>query len=295
MATELKTDAWHRYMMYRSDDASHVQFASTANGQTAIEAGKKFAGRARSDVWAKDMALVGRVRRFLGANFHWHARLSKSGSDLEVVEMLQLMVRGGSIHVVAQEPARVGSVASVTENPKSSFWGSDHYSHIFDVPFADRYQAQLEAMNAGGPSLSDIRAMNDSINVEFMHAAVLADPLGTLPVFARAGWVSKYGLPDLSEYGMDRNADAKSFAGDASTTFTNSPPFGYEPDQSEDSSVIDIAARGLSEAEEAECDAMYEARMTYCNALSKMYGNDARTYLACKQQAFQDYQACRGY
>jgi len=26
-----------------------------------------------------------------------------------------------------------------------------------------------------------------------------------------------------------------------------------------------------------------------------MYGNDARTYLACKQQAFQDYQACRGY
>jgi hypothetical protein len=32
-----------------------------------------------------------------------------------------------------------------------------------------------------------------------------------------------------------------------------------------------------------------------CSALSKMYGSDVRTYLACKQQAFSDYQACRGY
>ncbi|WP_156132284.1 hypothetical protein [Paraburkholderia terrae] len=130
-------------------------------------------------MWAKDADLVDRVRRFLGKNFHWHARLSKSGSDLEVVEMLQMMVRGGSVHVIAQEPARVGSAASVTEKPKSSFWGADHYSHIFDVPFAERYRDQLKAMNAGGPTLADIRGMYDSVNAEFMHAAVLADPLGT--------------------------------------------------------------------------------------------------------------------
>jgi hypothetical protein len=58
---------------------------------------------------------------------------------------------------------------------------------------------------------------------------------------------------------------------------------------------MDIAARGVSEADEAECDAMYEMRMTYCRGLSQMYGGDPRTYLACKEQAFQDYQACRGY
>lgn len=295
MATELKTDAWHRYVMYRSDDTSLLRIASTEDGRKAIDAGKTFTRRAYADVWAKDADLVDRVRRFLGKNFHWHARLSKSGSDLEVVEMLQMMVRGGSVHVIAQEPARVGSAASVTEKPKSSFWGADHYSHIFDVPFAERYRDQLKAMNAGGPTLADIRAMNDSVNAEFMHAAVLADPLGTLPVFARAGWVSRYGLPDLSEYGMDQDTNSKSFADDAPTSFANTPPFGYAPDQSNDSSAIEIAARGLSEAEEAECDAMYETRMTYCNALSKMYGNDARTYLACKQQAFQDYQTCRGY
>ncbi|MDR5738415.1 MULTISPECIES: hypothetical protein [unclassified Caballeronia] len=59
--------------------------------------------------------------------------------------------------------------------------------------------------------------------------------------------------------------------------------------------AVKLAARGLSDADEAECDAMYEARMTYCNALSKMYGGDARTYLTCKQRAFEAYQACRGY
>ncbi|SDJ04219.1 hypothetical protein SAMN04487926_1318 [Paraburkholderia steynii] len=207
MATELKTDAWHRYVMYRSDDTSLLRIASTEDGRKAIDAGKTFTRRAYADVWAKDADLVDRVRRFLGKNFHWHARLSESGSDLEVVEMLQMMVRGGSIHVIAQEPARVGSAASETEKPKSSFWGADHYSHIFDVSFAERYRDQLKAMNAGGPTLADICAMNDSVNAEFMHAAVLADPLGTLSVFARAGWVSRYGLPDLTEYGVDDKAD----------------------------------------------------------------------------------------
>lgn len=78
------------------------------------------------------------------------------------------------------------------------------------------------------------------------------------------------------------------------TPLSDAQPFEYSPDTVGDD-VTDLAARGVSAAEEAECDAMYEARMTYCSALSKMYGGDVRTYLACKQQAFADYQACRGY
>jgi len=291
MATELKSDAWHRYMMYRSDDTSLMPFAPEETRHDAIEAGKKFTGDAYADVWAKDASLVGRIRQFLGGNFHWHERLARSGSDLEVVEMLQYMVRGGSIVVIPQEHARGDGGASVCEKPRSSFWGADQYSHIFEMSVADRYRAQLqlETMNAGGPTLAEIRAMNDSINTQFMHAAVLADPLGTLPLFARAGWVSRYGLPDLSEYGSEPMDQ------DPTTPFANAQPFEYATHPSDDGDIIDIAARGVSDAQEAECDAMYEARMTYCSALSKMYGNDARTYLACKQQAFQDYQACRGY
>jgi hypothetical protein len=79
-----------------------------------------------------------------------------------------------------------------------------------------------------------------------------------------------------------------------SASLGDARPFEYRPEAIGDD-LAEIAARGPGNAEEAECEAMYEARMTYCRALSKMYGGDARTWLACKEQAFRDYQACRGY
>src|SRR5262249_46194831 len=55
-----------------------------------------------------------------------------------------------------------------------------------------------------------------------MHAAVRADPIGTLPLFAKAGWVSKYGLPDLSAYGAE-------MVEGASALLTDATPFEYFP------------------------------------------------------------------
>lgn len=295
MATELKSDAWHRYNMYRRDDASLRQFASEDELRRLVEAGKKFTGGAGAEIWAKDAGLVGRVRQFLGMSFHWHARLAVSGSNLDVIEMLQTMVRGGSVYVIPQELAHNSGPVRGDEEPRSSFWGADHYSHVLDVSLAQRYSAQLDAMNADGPTLADIRAMHDVINVEFMHAAVQADPLGTLPIFARAGWVSRYGLPDLSGYVADPTGEAESYCVDSTALPLDAQSFQYLSEQPDDRGIVDLAARGLSASDEAECDALYEVRMTYCSALSKMYGSDARTYLACKQRAFQDYQACRGY
>lgn len=77
--------------------------------------------------------------------------------------------------------------------------------------------------------------MNDSINQKFMHAAVLIDPLGMLPTFARAGWISKYGLPDLSNWGREEEdgdtlkVDEFSETGDdgASTPLGDAQPFEY--------------------------------------------------------------------
>jgi hypothetical protein len=91
-----------------------------------------------------------------------------------------------------------------------------------------------------------------------------------------------------------RNTFAAASDSDGNGLFSDAQPFEYQPGAIDDN-VMELAARGVSEAQEAECDAMYEARMTYCSALSKLYGGDARTYLACREQAFQDYQACRGY
>ena len=103
MATELKTDSWHRYVLYRRDE-QYMTFRPDDERRKAAEAGKKFTASAYADVWAKDAALVQRVRQFLGKNFHWHAELAKSGSDLEVVQMLHEMVRGGSIVVIPEQP-----------------------------------------------------------------------------------------------------------------------------------------------------------------------------------------------
>ena len=115
MSTELKTDSWCRYMLYRKEDYSKGIFF-TREEKRAVEAGSKFTMAAYPDVWARDAGLVKRVRQFLGDNFHWHDRLSKSGSNLEVMQTLRDMVRGGSV-VVIPETAVSGAVGSSSRAP----------------------------------------------------------------------------------------------------------------------------------------------------------------------------------
>jgi hypothetical protein len=234
MGTELKTDSWHRYvlyrLLYRRDDFMHGTFADEATKKTAIDAGRKYTLRAHADVWARDAVLVARVRQFLGDNFFWHERLAKSGSDIAVVQMLQSMVRSGvsAVVVIPEEASRSGGTGATSEEPAtSSFWGRTDYDAELDVPLADRYRAQFEQMNGGGPTSAQIRAMTDDMNAGFMHAMVLKDPVGMLPLFAQAGWISKYGLPDLSDYGADDDGSAERLIdGDAPTPLGDAQPFG---------------------------------------------------------------------
>jgi hypothetical protein len=97
-------------MLYRSGER-YMTFKPDDERRKATDAGKKFTLSAYADVWAKDAKLVQRVRQFFGENFHWHDRLAKSGSDLEVVQTLHEMVRGGSIVVIPEEPVRSGGIA----------------------------------------------------------------------------------------------------------------------------------------------------------------------------------------
>lgn len=91
MKAELITDAWHRSVMYRNCDYSRDIFPGQEQKE-AIETGKNFVANAHPEVWAKNAGLVQRIRDFLRANFHWHDRLVKSGSDLDVVKTLVDMV-----------------------------------------------------------------------------------------------------------------------------------------------------------------------------------------------------------
>jgi hypothetical protein len=304
MAAELKTDAWHRYMLYRSSER-YMTFEPEEKRKEAVDAGKRFTASAYADVWAKDAELVKRVRVFLRENFHWHDRLATSGGDLSVVQTLMDMVRGGSVVVIPEKPILSGGIAWPSKKPaSSSFWGVEDYDPPRYASVKERYLAQIAELQANETPWSVIEAMNDSINQKFMHAAVLIDPLGMLPTFARAGWISKYGLPDLSRWGQEADADADSNTPDLSI-FSDSDevdvrtPLGdAQPFELGESTVSDdvreMAARGVSEGHEAECLSEYEFELEQCNFIGAMY-NDPRTYALCRQNAFSNYQSCRGY
>lgn len=306
MPTELKTDAWHRYMLYRSGEP-YMSFESEEKRKATVQAGKRFTASAYADVWATDAQLVKRVRTFLRENFHWHDRLARSGTDRDVVQTLMNMVHGGSVVVIAERQAYSdGGIACTPSNAAAtSFWGVEDYDPPRYASVQERYAAQFAELQATETPWEEIESKNDGINRKFMHAAVLVDPLGTLPVFARAGWISKYGLPELSSWGQDNDAeggdgeprDVDIFSdtreGSTPTPLGDAQPFELG-DITLSDEVNQIAARGVSEGQEAECFAQYEFELEQCNFLGALY-SDPRTYALCRQHAFMNYQTCRGY
>jgi hypothetical protein len=225
MATELKSDSWHRYMLYCNGDTSIMPYASRKEKQHAVDDGKKFTMAAYPDVWAKDVGLVKRVRRFLGENFHWHDRLAKFGSDLEVVQTLFDMVRGGSIAVIPEGPVRSGGISYPQQKAGSSFWGVENYGESAFVSLKERYRAQLERMNADQPTWAETVAMMDGINASFMAQTAGRSPLLDA-VFRAAGWADKY-------------ADV---AGGTSSLLGDGQPFAHFPlDKSGLGDTFDIA------------------------------------------------------
>jgi hypothetical protein len=281
-------------MLYRSGEP-YMSLEDEEKRNEAVEAGRTFTSLASADVWAKDAELVERVRAFLGGKVHWHERFAKSGTDLQVVRTLMGMVQSGSVVVIPEEPVRSGGIGKHASNGAVSFWGVENFDPPRYASVQERYQAQIAELQANETPWAEIQAMNDSINQKFMHAAVLADPLGTLPTFARAGWISKYGLPDLSTWNRAADMDGASDSdeGETPTPLSNALPFELgESTVSDD--VIGIAARGVGEAQEAECFSQYEADLIECNAYSRMT-RDPYTYVSCKQQAFNRYNQCRGY
>jgi hypothetical protein len=90
----------------------------------------------------------------------------------------------------------------------------------------------------------------------------------------------------------DSGSSAMSF-GEESPPLDEASPFEYSQN-SLISDVIDIAARGVSDANEAECFAEYEFDLEQCNVVVAMT-RDPRSLAMCKETAFSNYQRCRGF
>jgi len=185
MATELKTDGWRRYMMYRSGE-QYMTFEPEERRREAAEAGKKFAAMAYADVWAKDAELVKRVRAFLGRNFHWHDRLVKSGADLDVVQALKEMVRGDSVVVIPEDALRGGSPGSAL------LPATKRASSVMDPETAEEMRAIARSILyppgeavLSGPYRPDRQASGQlaAARAEMAKAAGTSTPLGDAPPF----------------------------------------------------------------------------------------------------------------
>ncbi|MEX3693329.1 hypothetical protein AB3X91_19330 [Paraburkholderia sp. BR14263] len=87
---------------------------------------------------------------------------------------------------------------------------------------------------------------------------------------------------------------AADLEGDTSSTpLGDAQPFEYSED-APGADVQELAARGVSEADEGECYAQFERELDECGLYSAMT-KDPYTYVACKAQAFANYNQCRGY
>lgn len=242
MATELKSDAWHRYMLYQADDRSLPTFASNAEKQQATEAGKQFVLAAYPDIWARDAGLIQRVRGFLACNFPGHRRLAQSGTDLAAVQTLQAMVRAGSVLVIPEAATRSGGIlvsnASAANTPSYTDMDSDEIGEMLACVHSILYPPGEPVLP--GPYDPATRGDLMAAAKEVMGSSSLADTVG----------------------------------GDGALIMT---------------------ALGVSEDDEARCFAEYELEMDICSLKTAMLGGDPRVYLQCSQQAFSNYQHCRGY
>jgi hypothetical protein len=253
MEIELKIDGWKRYMLYRASDYRYRVGASETK-QKSSDAGKKFTLSAYSDVWAKDAALVGRVRKFFRENFHWYERRANTDSDLAIVELLFESIRSGAVVVAQEEPPRSGGGSSFRPARTSSLFGASMEG------YGSSYLEQLRRDDAAEAFTNRMRAQ--------MEAGAKQ---------AAARW-----------------AAADNDASKTSTPLGDARPFDLA-EQSPRGNAIDIAARGISEEQHAECDSLYDRDMELCNFKKALYGGDMRTYLLCTTEAFQNYQSCRGY
>jgi hypothetical protein len=220
-SSELKTDASQRWTMYSKDAYEGGRIFLTAEQKQAVEEGKKFAQRAYADVWAKDAALVQRVRSFLGTNFHWHQRLAKNGADLEVIQTLQFMIRGESVVLVAEQSRSGGSAAAATPaQPKMrSFRESlmTEYGMTDDAATAyiDRYNDMVDRVNAVAERYANGAASSLADTVDDLTQN--ATPLGGAQPFEYTPAAVSGDVEDLAARTNNENYAAKMLGYDRKT------------------------------------------------------------------------------
>ncbi|SAK85099.1 hypothetical protein AWB82_05751 [Caballeronia glebae] len=219
---------------------------------------------------------------------HW----KQPASNKEIERFFRKAVRDGELIPVVDRGWRLSPRVDVPSD------APQRWPKKVDFQYAPRDPYYIPISQRGGLAASGglvgSRGL-DGVAAKSGAGGSLMDSVGGSSGFDWLGAVDDVAGAALGGYASEGDNGSTMSSGDDSAPLGDASPFEYSEDSLLGDDVTELAARGVSAAQEAECDAMYEARMTYCTALSKMYGGDARTYFTCKEQAFRDYQACRGY
>ncbi|MGX7000608.1 hypothetical protein [Caballeronia sp. KNU42] len=301
MTTELMRYGRYRYLLYKKWD--YARNTRTKEQQEALDAGKALFKAANIEHWASQPELVERVQKFLIDSFPAYRPSPYGESPKNIIDALCQELRSGDVVIVRAEPAYIAHDGFV---PKQEF---DYDAYKRDIAErASSYAARSKAYR------DDLKAYNQEIDERIAREArALQKPFRHVETMAEAqarniaARAAREAASALAASVVSAVASALPSSGDeeacdlgevtdvggATTPLGDAAPFEYVKSVTGDD-VLSIAARGVSEAQEANCFAEYERALDMCGAVAYPMGL-IRGMALCRENAFDRYQQCRGY
>jgi hypothetical protein len=275
----------------------------------ALAAGAKLFADRNERHWASQPEVVARIRTFIKESIPWHLSGMWEDNPREVVTCLCRCVLDGSVVILRAEPAYIAHSGFV---PMRHYDDAAYEKDIAERAsnYAARSNAQRDDFQAYSQAIDERTARAASALKPFRHIETIAEAdARNLAARAASGGLAAFAssvgtavsavassLPSFNDAAADEgvlNLGDVTELRAGSTPLGNAGPFEYVKSATGDD-VLSIAARGVSEAQEAGCFAEYERTIDFCNALGPAIGG-VRGNALCKQNAFDRYQQCRGY
>lgn len=269
----------YRYLLYRRFDYGWRNSLSEEETE-ALEAGKELFQAANFDHWATDAGRVERVNEFLARSVSGYSTYFFRDRPRAIIGELVRAIQSGEVvivraHLAALDNGLLGPFPKTPE-PKEREYLSEA---------ARRWNSPADRDENGMIILG--RRVLEFVGTGASFRAVYADEVSPVSHAAVGGAARSLGADQTTGLGKLTEINP------ASTPLGNALPFEYGGGIGGDT-VMSIAARGVSEAQENDCYEKYNFEMEQCK-FARAIWKDPRTTALCKQLAFSNYQSCRGF
>src|SRR5471032_1357037 len=304
MTTELMRYGRYRFLLYKKWD--YARNMRTKEQQEALDAGKALFNAANIEHWASQPELVERAQKFLIDSFPSYRPSPYGESPKNIIDALCRALRNGDVVIVRAEPAYNAHDGFV---PTREF---DYDAYELDIAerassYAARSKAYRDDLKAYNQEIDErIARESRALQKPFRHVETMAEAQAR-NIAARAAIegigalaASVVSVVSAVASALPSSGDDDAFdlgevtaVGDATAPLGDAAPFEYVKNVTGDD-VMSMAARGVNEAQEADCFAEYERALDMCGAVAYPMGL-IRGMALCRENAFDRYQQCRGY